>query len=196
MFQNNTVLSICILGSLFLLAACDRNNPNSQESRDKQRSIQSMELGNTENIHKAASSDLFIASQPPKSDFSLIQQMGVKTVINNRPSGETPDLDEKKIVRNLGMDYHNPAFSSPEELNDETFDRVRELLTNADRPILLHCSSANRASTVWLPYRVLDQGISVEQALEEADKMGLRTPELKEKALAYIRSRQDPESQK
>jgi hypothetical protein len=52
---------------------------------------------------------------------------------------------------------------------------------------------------VWLAHRVLDGGLSYDDALKEAKTVGLKTPAFEEKVKDYIRRKQDEgkgESQK
>jgi protein tyrosine phosphatase (PTP) superfamily phosphohydrolase (DUF442 family) len=70
------------------------------------------------------------------------------------------------------------------------FVEARKQLKAAERPILLHCGSANRVGAVWLPYRVLDAGLAWDAALAEAKTIGLRTPALEAKAMDYVQRHQ------
>jgi protein tyrosine phosphatase (PTP) superfamily phosphohydrolase (DUF442 family) len=107
-------------------------------------------------------------------------------VINLRKEEEL-DWDEKAAVEKLGMEYHNLGFKAPEELTEEIFNTARQLLSRADKkPILLHCSTANRVGAVWLAHRVLDDGLSFEEARIEAETVGLKLPAFAEKARSYI----------
>jgi uncharacterized protein (TIGR01244 family) len=94
------------------------------------------------------------------------------------------------VVGDLGMGYHNVPWNGPDELTDERFDTVRELLRTAERPLLLHCSSGNRVGAMWLAYRALDDGLSYEEALREAKIVGMKTPAFETKAKSYIERRQ------
>ena len=78
------------------------------------------------------------------------------------------------------------AESLPLCVPREVFDQAREQLKTAERPILLHCASANRVGAVWLPYRVLDGGLSWDHALAEAKTVGLKSPDYEAKAKDYI----------
>ena len=84
------------------------------------------------------------------------------------------------------MVYANPVWGAPESLTAEVIDRTRELLRTAERPILLHCKSANRVGAAWLAYRVLDDGATVEESAAEAATVGLRTPAYGERVERYI----------
>jgi hypothetical protein len=54
---------------------------------------------------------------------------------------------------------------------------------------LIHCASANRVGAFWMIYRVLEQGWSEDKALAEAERIGLRSPALKQFAHDYITTR-------
>ena len=130
---------------------------------------------------------VFLASQPQSQDFEQAKQGGVKTVINLRLPDEVTEFNEEQLVTDLGMQYHNPGFKGPDMLTNEVFDQVRSLLNDADnKPILLHCSSANRVGAVWLAHRVLDSGLSYDDALAEAKVVGLKLPAYEAKAKSYI----------
>ncbi len=144
-------------------------------------------IGEIQSLHRLGG--IYLASQPSIQDFQLLKEAGIRTVIDQRYPEETP-FDERATVERLGMTYTNVPWNGPADLSDEVFDRSRQLLNEAEQPVLLHCSSANRVGTVWLPWRVLDGGVSVETALEEARLVGLRLPAYEEAAIAYIEKRQ------
>ena len=95
-------------------------------------------------------------------------------------------FDERRVVEDLGLAYLHLPWNGPGELSDAVFDSAREMLNTAQRPILLHCSSANRVGAVWLPWRVLDGGVSYEHALVEAKVVGLKNPLYEAMARDYI----------
>ncbi|MEZ6020866.1 MAG: hypothetical protein R3F17_12410 [Planctomycetota bacterium] len=132
---------------------------------------------------------VFLASQPAEADLAQARDGGVKTVINMRKPAELK-FDEAALVQNLGLNYMNPAWNGVDELTDEVFTEYREMLKTAQRPILLHCGSANRVGAVWITYRVLDEGLSLEAALAEAKVVGLKTAEYEAKAIDYVQRHQ------
>lgn len=134
--------------------------------------------------------NIFLASQPSPEDFELARMGGIRTVINQRHEREITTFNERDIVSSLGMTYHNPAWNGPDELTDEIIDRTRELLRTAERPVLIHCASANRTGAIWLAFSVLDRGLSWDEALAEAKTVGLRSPDYERIIRDYIRRRQ------
>lgn len=154
-----------------------------QETETKVKKIVDAKLGATKNVHRAG--DLWFAGQFTPADIGELKKQGFKRVITLRTDGEI-DWDEKKMVEQAGMEFISIPFRKPETLNDEVFNLVRKQL-KGDHKTLFHCGSANRVGGVWLPFRVLDEKVELEQAIKEAEMIGLRTPFIKEKALEYIK---------
>ena len=142
------------------------------------------QLGSIGNVHRFG--DVWLAGQPRAEDLALAQERGVRTVLNLRHESEIRGFEEPLVVTELGMRYVSLPWNGPDELTDDVFDRARAVLDTAERPLLLHCGSANRVGAVWIPWRVLDGGISVERAVAEAREIGLETPEYEAKAREYV----------
>ncbi len=203
-------LGITLVSALVLLAGCDRGKPAADAAKppaaeatassapspsgdtaapaehtaittDK---LEPYECGTITNLHTLGG--VFLASQPKPEDFAQAKKGGVKTVINLRHASENKDFDEKQVVEAEGLAYINIPWNGPDELTDAIFDQSREQLKTATRPILLHCSSANRVGAVWLTYRVLDGGLSWDDALAEAKTVGLKSADFEAKAKDYI----------
>jgi len=142
-------------------------------------------LGDAGTVHTVG--PLWLAGQPSAADLEALATEGVELVIDLRLPEEDRGYDEAATVEALGMRYVNPAFGSAEDLTDEVFERVRDLLRrNADKGVLLHCKAASRVAAVWLAARVLDEGVPYEVALEEARRVGLRSEELRERTRTYV----------
>ena len=171
------------LGVLLVCLVCGCT-PQSGHRAVMTEKLEPYECGTITKLH--THKGVFLASQPKPADFEQAKKGGVKTVINLRHQEEMKDFDEQVQVAKLGLRYFNPAWNGPEELTDEKIDEVRGLLKTAERPILLHCSSANRVGAIWLAYRVVDDGVSYEQALQEAKTVGLKSPDYEAKVRDYI----------
>jgi uncharacterized protein (TIGR01244 family) len=165
-------------------------------SRDRTTSsdLSPHRLGNIERLHVRG--NIYLASQPAPDDLEQARRRGVKTVINLRRPDEL-DWDERAKAAELGMAYLSVPFQSPDEMTDETLDRLRALLRGPhNRPLLLHCSSANRVGAVWWAYRVLDEGAIVDAALIEARQVGLSRPGHEAKTRQYIEKNRSPAVEK
>ncbi len=153
------------------------------------KQVQPAQLGDTRNVHRCG--QLFLAGQPTPDDISKLKQQGIQRVISLRMPQEV-EWDEAGLLRKSGIEYISIPFSGVESLTDDVFDKVRKLLRESDQhPTMLHCGSANRVGATWLAYRVLDEGVPLDQAIEEAKQVGLRTPEYLERAKEYIQRHAD-----
>ncbi len=135
--------------------------------------------------------NLATAGQPGSAHFEALKAAGTEVVIDIRDPMEPRPLDEPGTVRRLGMEYVNvPVLQGM--LDDAMMDRaLGELRRNAGRPTLLHCASANRVGGVLIPWFILDHGMSEDEAVETAMKIGLRGPDLLEWGLDYARRKKE-----
>jgi ubiquinone/menaquinone biosynthesis C-methylase UbiE/protein tyrosine phosphatase (PTP) superfamily phosphohydrolase (DUF442 family) len=142
-------------------------------------------IGSTEGAHRAG--NLWLSGQFAEEDLPALRALGIRRVITLREEGELA-WDERGAVEGAGLEFAALGFREPAAMSDQLLDRLRGLLA-ADTPTLLHCASANRVGAAWVPFRVLDQGVPLERALAEAELIGLRTPALRERAVAYVELR-------
>jgi protein tyrosine phosphatase (PTP) superfamily phosphohydrolase (DUF442 family) len=140
-----------------------------------------------ERVHRFG--DLYLASQPSEADLHLAKALGVRTLVNQRRPEEKIGFDERATAEGLGLAYANPAFRGAHELTDGVLDESLDLLRGADRPLLIHCASANRTGAIWLAYRVLDGGLDFDAALGEARQVGLRSPDYEAVVRDYVERR-------
>ena len=151
---------------------------------EKPKKLEPAKCGAVKQLH--AFDDIYLAGQPSAEDFAEFKKRGVKSVLNVRTKEEL-DFDEAKTIKNLGLEYHHIPIAGPEALTDENFDKIRKLLnTKEERPMVFHCTAANRVGAVWLAHRVLDGGLTYDAALAEAKTVGLKAPALEAKAKDYI----------
>lgn len=129
--------------------------------------------------------DVATAGQPEGRHFGRLAEAGYRTVIDLRAPEEDRLLNEPEVIGRAGMEYVSLPVGH-EDIGDGTFDRFRELMADRERrPVLVHCSSANRVGALLIPYLVLDEGKSAEEALEVASRVGLRSRSLERAALRY-----------
>ncbi len=138
----------------------------------------------------SAMGSLILAGQPTVEQVAALGAAGVETMIDMRGADEVPDRDGGAEAEAAGMSYKPLPLVGADALDDEYMDRMRAELRSAEgTPTILHCGSANRVGAVMIPYLVLDQGRSLDEALAEAKQIGLRSEALEEKAVAYTKAR-------
>lgn len=129
--------------------------------------------------------------QPSAEQVAALKGAGCEVVVDNRDPMEPRPFDEPAAVRAAGMEYVNiPIVHGA--VTVETMRHMHEAVKKlGGRKALLHCSSGNRTAAAVIPYLMLDQGMPEEEATELAMGMGLRSAELLELALEYVR-KQEP----
>lgn len=176
-----------------LLGACSTSSaPEPPARADAPTELEPVGLAGVERVSRAG--DVWLASQPSREALAELKERGVTLVVDLRAESEERGYDERAAAAELGMRYANPGFRSADALTDAVFDEARMLLREADGGVLVHCSSGNRVGAVWLAARVLDQGVPWATAVEEARRAGLRSPELEQRARAYVLGPASPAS--
>ncbi len=124
--------------------------------------------------------------QPTMDDLAKMKVEGVKAIINLRQPAEYNAEEEAAKAKELGLRY----FNIPVALDDLKDAQAEEFLKiTADpqnRPLFIHCASANRVGGFWMIRRVLVDGWKTEDAEAEARKIGLRSPVMVAFAHNYI----------
>jgi uncharacterized protein (TIGR01244 family) len=118
---------------------------------------------------------LATAGQPSDEALGQLKALGFKTVINLRTPGEHNAAAEEEAVRAQGLRYVsipvNSATFGPAEVS-----AVRAVLDDESAaPVLLHCTTANRAAAVWGLTEV-QRGRAVSEVEAEAATVGLSHP--------------------
>ena len=127
--------------------------------------------------------------QPTAAHVAALRAAGCEVIVDNRDPMEPRPFDEAATVRAAGMEYVNVPITHG-AVTVATMQQMHEAVRKlAGRKALLHCSSGNRTAAAVIPYLILDKGMEEEAAVEVAMKMGLRSAELMELALEFVRTR-------
>ena len=123
---------------------------------------------------------LLLAGQPTARQLKDAAKAGYRTVIDLRLLGEDHGFDEAKAARKAKLEYTNIPVS-PDTLDGATIKYFLTVLSNAERPALVHCSSGGRSGGLYYAWLVLENGVPESQALEQARAAGLQDPDLTER---------------
>lgn len=129
--------------------------------------------------------------QPTVPQIASLARDGFRTIINLREPSEYDAAAEEAAAKERGLIYVNIPFKT----TDPKTERVDAFLKAMDAPrspVFIHCGSANRVAALWMIRRVLVEKWDLEDAEREAKIVGLKSAELKEFALNYIRSHGGP----
>jgi protein tyrosine phosphatase (PTP) superfamily phosphohydrolase (DUF442 family) len=130
--------------------------------------------------------------QPAAEHLAALKRAGCAVVIDIREPMEpqpfrTPAPD---AVAAAGLEYRSIPVGHG-AVSDATFGRLVDALRElaGKRPAFVYCASGNRVGGGLLPYFMLERGMDEEDAVAQALRVGLRSAELMEQALEYVRER-------
>jgi uncharacterized protein (TIGR01244 family) len=181
---------LALVALLLFSGACAAQEPAAEHPANEAvpAPIRPARLGSIQKVHICGT--LYLASQFSAEDLNAIRAVGIRRVISLRTAEEL-QWDEQAAVEAAGLAFVAVPVRDAAALGDAEFDRVRDLLAQMDEPTLLHCDTSDRVGAVWLSWRVLDEGVPLETAVAQAKIAGLRSDDLLDKALRYIRRKQN-----
>jgi len=134
-----------------------------------------------------ASATVITGGQPSARHFQALKEAGVEVVVDIRDPMEPRGFDEEALMSQLGLEYTNIVVTDA-HLNDATLDAITGAMRASEgRPTLVHCASGNRVGGALIPWLILDQGMTEDEATMAAMRMGLRGAHLLEWGLDYAR---------
>lgn len=132
-----------------------------------------------------------VGPQPSADEICNLRQQGFETVVNFRTDGEEEQplstADEAETVRAAGMEYqHLPV--SIKSMGPEQVDAFRQDFPKLPKPVFAHCKSGKRAGAMVMMHMAVEQGMSGEQTLQQAEEMGFECEkeELRQFVKTYV----------
>ncbi len=175
---------LLVLGAMMATVACAAPEPT--ETANQEPAVEaSQPPAGVVNFTQVDDTVACAGATPPVAMAQLAAR-GFRSVINFRTAEEEgADVEAgRAAAENAGLQYFHLPFRSPSANVTESFLEVMADPTN--RPVLIHCGSANRVGAMWLIKRVMQDDWPVEEALVEAQAIGLRSKGLKDFALEYV----------
>ncbi|HEX3235178.1 MAG TPA: hypothetical protein VHR41_13340 [Gemmatimonadales bacterium] len=125
--------------------------------------------------------------QPTAPNLQAFAEAGGGILLDLRDPMEPRPIDEPALAGHLGLEYRNVPVA-PGTIDDSTLDRILDVLRQAgDRTVFVHCNSGSRVGGALIPFLMLDHGFEEEDAVTQAMRIGLRSSELLEWGLDYVR---------
>jgi uncharacterized protein (TIGR01244 family) len=129
--------------------------------------------------------------QPSLQHLEKLKAEGVKAIINLRQPTEYAAAEEEAKARALELRYFNIPVSATDPKDEQATEFLKITDDPKNRPAFIHCRSAARVAAFWMIRRVLRDRWTIEDALKEAEKIGLGDhPALSAFARKYIESHQ------
>jgi protein tyrosine phosphatase (PTP) superfamily phosphohydrolase (DUF442 family) len=120
--------------------------------------------------YRRLSDEIVTAGQPTVEQFTIVAQQGVEVVINLGLADADYALpDERGLAQSLGLVYeHIPVQWEQPKVED--FEQFADCMRRHEhQKRLVHCAANKRVSAFMALYRILEDGWSVELAMEELE---------------------------
>lgn len=118
---------------------------------------------------------VWIAPLPGKAELDLARRRGIGTLIDLSTDTDRAGLELRHACLESGLEYVDARPSSHEAPEDGLVDRVLdEIERRAPRAVLLVSADASRTAMFFAIHRVAHDGVSLEQALVEARRCGMK----------------------
>ena len=118
--------------------------------------------------------ELAIAGQIGPEQLKQIAQEGFKSVLNLQTPEEKGFLiNEQQQAEDLGLKYVHMPIALEAINHNEITAQVLQQIAELAKPVLVHCSSDVRAAAIVLIYISTRQGVPLEKAFQQAEKLGL-----------------------
>jgi len=125
--------------------------------------------------------------QPTEQQLKAFKAAGGEVVLDNRDPMEPRPFDEPAVVRTMGLEYIVLPIVHGAVTTDTMKQMHKGVKQLEGRQALLHCSSGNRTAAALIPYLMIDKNMEQDEAIDVAMRSGLRSAELMELALDYVR---------
>jgi protein tyrosine phosphatase (PTP) superfamily phosphohydrolase (DUF442 family) len=138
-----------------------------------------------------ATPTLITGGQPSAEQLAAFKSAGGAVVLDIRDPMEARPFNVPAKMKELGLEYVNiPVVAG--QTNDQILERILETVrTHKEKQMLFHCGSGNRVGGALIPYFMLDLGMEEEEAIAQAMRIGLRSPEMMQWGLEYVASHQE-----
>lgn len=119
-------------------------------------------------------SDLYRGGQPSKEGIAELKKLGIRTVIDLRDDDERSRKERGHVI-GVGMQFVNIPMGNWSRPDYKTIASIMgEIAKRENQPVFVHCRrGSDRTGTVIAIYRIVHNGWTAEQALEEAKDRGI-----------------------
>jgi protein tyrosine/serine phosphatase len=135
------------------------------------------------NLHRITPM-LYRSQQPSALGMQNLEKLGIRTVINLRAFNS-----DAQLVRGTTLRTERVKILTWDIDDQHVVDVMRMLKDSANGPFLIHCQhGADRTGLMSAMYRILEQGWSPDEALEELSAGGYGYHAMWKNILRYVRS--------
>lgn len=160
------------LCAVLLLIACSPEAEDATASLEPETAVQAAEITPTE----PAPADLLrngvmteagvlAGGQPSPEQLAALADAGFRTIINMRLPDEEGNTSAE-AVEGLGMTYVTVPIEGAAGLSEESARAFSEVMSEVERPVVVHCGSGNRVGALFALKAFYVDGATAEEAIE------------------------------
>ncbi|MCH2192126.1 MAG: TIGR01244 family sulfur transferase [Gammaproteobacteria bacterium] len=121
--------------------------------------------------------NILVAGQIDAATIKQLKELGISTIINNRPDGEEPGQltanEDQVLARVVGVEYLYLPMANGRPLPENLVEDFRNAVDNAEGNVLAHCRSGMRSSFIWALGAIAAGEVDVDQAINAAQNAGI-----------------------
>ena len=189
-FKNLPAAALAI-GAVILITGCCAAPPSKGESAPFNKAlltpVESEALVPLRGRCFEFGKEYILTGQLPQPDFQFAKDNGVKTIVNVRMDRELGGLgfEMEPHIKALELTFvHFPV--GPDTFDDAQADRFIELLTDAEKPVLINGSNGNRIWGLWSLYLGARWNIPVDRTKEIAKANGIKKLVIEDFVRGYL----------
>ena len=126
--------------------------------------------------------NFYVTAQPTEAGLAVAAKLGIKSIVCLRDAAEPAkppypafDPNEDATLTALEVSFVNIPF--PHGISQDQFNvragAVLAVLNRLPQPLLMHCSSGDRASALWAIHLIVNCGLTTDEAINYATQSGL-----------------------
>ena len=135
---------------------------------------------------------LYVSKQLNERFAKQAAQIGIKTVICNRPDGEEEDQPSfetvKEWLHQYGIEHVVYMPMVMEHINDADLQHFQETVAKSPAPILAYCRTGTRSAMMWALNQA-KRGVEVNSLIRAADLAGINLQPHRERLNAVYQKR-------
>lgn len=121
--------------------------------------------------------NILVAGQINAATIKQLKELGIDTIINNRPDGEEPGQLTAEHAKELseieGINYIFLPMANGQPLSENLIEDFRAAVQAAKGNVLAHCRSGMRSSFIWALGAIAEGEVSVDEAIDAAQQAGI-----------------------
>jgi protein tyrosine/serine phosphatase len=118
---------------------------------------------------------LYRGGQPTSAGLEKLHELGIDIIVNFRDEPQKIET-ERQVVERLGMRYISIPWRGKDDPDDRQVAAFLQLLRESEgKKVFVHCKRGSERTGVMIAaFRILEQGWTPPQALQEMEKFGFR----------------------